>query len=138
MCTPQCAADICGLSASRCSEAKFSNHGCHVHTSTAVRLLVEHTMRLEELTTDISSKILELLPTTERAKLSVLSHGLRDAIKASWTSITLHCSNEEEIMNQTLWVNGISNCLSQTLQTLQWHAMPTQKAYAAPATSGLS
>ena len=138
MCTPQCAAAICGLPASRCSEAKSLTMAGHVYASSAVHLLVEHTMRLEELPTDISSKIFELLSTTERAKLSVLSQGLRNAIKASWTSITLHCSNDEEIMNQTLWINGISNCLSQTLQTLQWQAMPTQKAYAAPATSGMS
>ena len=122
------------LPASHCSEgnssAKISTQSSHLQST--VYLLVEHTMSLEELPTDILSKILQLLTTTEKTRLSVLSHGLRDAIKASWTSVTLHCSCEKDIFNQMYWVNSISDCRPQTLQVLQWQSTPTRTA---PATS---
>ena len=93
-------------------------------------------MGLEDLPTDILLEILELLTTKEKTRLSAVCRGLRDAIKASWTSIGLHFSSEEEVFHQTRWVNGISCCWPQRLQILQWQNLPMLAPRLAPGTSG--
>ena len=92
---------------------------------------------LDELPTDLLVKVLNLLSTSERARLSVICHGLRDVIKASWTSITMPCSNLAELHNQTQWLTTITDCRPQTLQSLHWQPKPISPAPAISRTSPL-